>query len=138
MLMGLFLNVKNGVISIVAYLILGAIGLPVFASGMSGLGVLFGPTGGFLFSFIIAVIFVSIMKNVNFINNEIVRIVIILLLANVIIYFIGWTWFAIYTNTTLQRTLGIMSIYILGDLIKIVMVTYAYLNIRSYVTYERT
>lgn len=34
-------------ITVAAYVLLGAIGLPVFPGGMGGLGRLFGPTGGF-------------------------------------------------------------------------------------------
>ena len=36
------------------YIILGVIGLPVFAGGKAGLGVLFGPTGGYLIGFVAA------------------------------------------------------------------------------------
>jgi len=39
-------------LSQVVYIILGAIGLPVFAGGKAGLGVLFGPTGGYLIGFV--------------------------------------------------------------------------------------
>jgi biotin transport system substrate-specific component len=39
-------------VSMGVYVLLGAIGLPVFAGGTGGIGVLFGPTGGFLFGFI--------------------------------------------------------------------------------------
>ncbi len=35
------------------YLLAGAIGLPVFSAGQGGLGVLLGPTGGFLFGFLV-------------------------------------------------------------------------------------
>lgn len=34
------------------YVLLGAAGAPVFAGGRAGLGILFGPTGGFLFGFV--------------------------------------------------------------------------------------
>ncbi len=43
---------KVGTWSLVIYLLLGLIGLPVFAGASSGLGVLFGPTGGFLIGFL--------------------------------------------------------------------------------------
>lgn len=39
--------------SIVIYLLLGVMGLPVFAGAHGGLSVLFGPTGGYLFGFIL-------------------------------------------------------------------------------------
>lgn len=46
------LGAKYGTLSVFIYLMMGAIGLPVFAQMSGGLGILFGPTGGFLFSFV--------------------------------------------------------------------------------------
>lgn len=46
------LGARIGTASILLYLLLGLIGLPVFAGGSAGVGVLFGPTGGFLIGFI--------------------------------------------------------------------------------------
>lgn len=45
------------------YLLLGAIGLPVFSNGTSGLTVLFGPTGGYLFGFLFATIVIGFIKD---------------------------------------------------------------------------
>ncbi|MFD2130194.1 biotin transporter BioY [Pseudogracilibacillus auburnensis] len=46
------LGSRYGTLSSILYLIIGAIGVPVFAQMTSGLGVIFGPTGGFLIGFI--------------------------------------------------------------------------------------
>lgn len=46
------LGAKYGTITVLVYLMMGAIGLPVYQQMTGGLGILFGPTGGFLFSFI--------------------------------------------------------------------------------------
>ena len=51
-LCGSVLGVRKGVASVGVYLLLGAIGVPVFASFRGGLGILFGITGGFLFGFL--------------------------------------------------------------------------------------
>ncbi len=48
---GMILGPRLGALSVTAYLLLGLIA-PVYAGGTSGLGVLFGPTGGFLIGFI--------------------------------------------------------------------------------------
>lgn len=44
---------KTGTNAILIYLLLGLIGLPVFAGMSSGFSVLFGPTGGYLIGFIV-------------------------------------------------------------------------------------
>lgn len=46
------LGSRYGTYSAVLYMIIGAIGVPVFAQMTSGLGILLGPTGGFIISFI--------------------------------------------------------------------------------------
>ena len=46
------LGMKSGTISFIIYLLLGAIGVPVFSSFRGGLQVLAGPTGGYLIGFI--------------------------------------------------------------------------------------
>ena len=45
------LGTKRSLLSILIYLLLGAIGLPVFAGFSGGLGILFGTTGGYLIGF---------------------------------------------------------------------------------------
>ncbi|MCL2563865.1 MAG: biotin transporter BioY [Oscillospiraceae bacterium] len=45
------LGAKRGAIAVLAYVLLGAIGLPIFSNFRGGLGMLIGPTGGFIFAF---------------------------------------------------------------------------------------
>jgi biotin transport system substrate-specific component len=54
LLAGSMLKSKWGGLSIIVYTMLGIAGLPVFAGGSSGIGVLFGPTGGYVIGFILA------------------------------------------------------------------------------------
>lgn len=46
------LGSRYGTLSILVYLALGAVGVPVFAEMKSGISVLFGPTGGYLVGFV--------------------------------------------------------------------------------------
>lgn len=46
------LGSRYGTLSVLVYILMGAVGLPVYAQMSGGLGILFGPTGGFLFAFI--------------------------------------------------------------------------------------
>lgn len=47
-LAGLYLGPGPGMSAVALYILAGGIGVPVFAGGKAGLGVLFGPTGGIL------------------------------------------------------------------------------------------
>ena len=53
-LAGLVLGPVWGTVSMLLYLTAGAIGIPVFAGWEAGLGTLFGPTGGYLWSYPVA------------------------------------------------------------------------------------
>ena len=53
-LAGGILGRKYGTISIAVYVLLGAVGVPVFAGLRGGLGVLAGPTGGYIIGYIVA------------------------------------------------------------------------------------
>ena len=46
------LGLKHGTYAVLLYILLGAIGLPVFQGFTGGLGILFGPTGGYIIGFI--------------------------------------------------------------------------------------
>lgn len=52
--LGLLLGRKRGAAAVLGYLFQGAVGLPVFASGHSGLLYLLGPTGGYLIGWVAA------------------------------------------------------------------------------------
>jgi biotin transport system substrate-specific component len=54
LLAGSILKSKWGSLSMIVYTLLGIAGLPVFAGGSSGIGVLLGPTGGYIIGFILA------------------------------------------------------------------------------------
>jgi biotin transport system substrate-specific component len=51
---------RYAVIPVSLYVLFGAIGLPVFHNGIAGIGVLLGPTGGYLIGFIPAALIVGI------------------------------------------------------------------------------
>ena len=61
-IIGLIMTPWNAAKTVMIYLIMGIIGLPVFSAGTSGPIKLFGPTGGFYFGFLAAVTVISLLK----------------------------------------------------------------------------
>lgn len=61
-LAGLLLTAPWATAAMAVYLLLGAAGLPVFAGAKGGLGVLAGPTGGYLVGFLLAALVSSLVR----------------------------------------------------------------------------
>ena len=70
-LVGSLLGKRLGALSIILYLVEGSLGLPVFANMQAGPHILIGPTGGYLFSFIIAAFLIGYFKEKGFMLSPI-------------------------------------------------------------------
>lgn len=91
---GMGLGWRMGCASVLLYLAQGALGLPVFAgTPEKGIGLMYmmGPTGGYLFGFILAVIFVGWMAERGW-DRNFMKTWAILMGANVLIYISGVAW----------------------------------------------
>ncbi len=108
-LAAVIMGTKKGTISSVIYIILGAVGAPVFAGMVGGLEVLFGKTGGFIISFpLLALlsgygyslgrkIMVKTDRKVLFYSVLVVG----LILGAAINYLIGTIWFSLMTGSSI-------------------------------------
>ena len=65
LLSGAFLGKRNGFLSMSLYLLLGIVGVPVFAGGGFGPHILLGPTGGYLLAFPFAALTVGYLISVR-------------------------------------------------------------------------
>jgi biotin transport system substrate-specific component len=118
MVTGLFLGFKWGVTSVALYLSLGALGLPVFASGTSGLAVLFGPTGGYLFGYLLLVASVGFIASKG--KQSIIKDLIALATGNILLYAIGVPWLKAVMNLGWAGALAAgLTPFIPGIIIKI-------------------
>ena len=111
---GLILGSKCGFISTLIYLILGAIGMPVFANFAGGISVLFGPTGGFLLGYPLMAFIIGYAKekfNSNFITS-----------ISMIVYTLGTIMFSFITgNTILQSLIYCVVPFIAVDILKLIL-----------------
>ena len=119
----LILGGKRGTIATIVYVLMGAIGIPVFAGFTGGLAILLGNTGGYIIGFIfIALIYTAAVK----IFGEKKGVKIIALIAGLIVcYAFGTAWFMyIYLKNTGEVALYTVLTwcvlpYIVPDLVKI-------------------
>jgi biotin transport system substrate-specific component len=104
-LTGMVLGARLGALSVMAYLVLGLVA-PVYAGGTSGLGVLVGPTGGYLWGFILAAVTAGLVARHG--DRSMARLTVAGLSGLVPIYAIGTLWLA------LQLGIGIEAAVLTG------------------------
>ena len=110
---------KCGFISVLIYLLIGSIGLPVFAGFSGGLGVLLGPTGGFLIGFPLIALVPGYIKEKS---NSNVALTIALILGLFLDYVVGTLYFANLTGSTIKDSLLMcVAPFIVIDFIKLAL-----------------
>jgi len=124
LLAGMTLGSVSGSVSQVIYILLGVIGLPVFAGFKSGIGILFGPTGGFLFGFIISAYIIGKITEGKAEKN-IFYYLLAGFLGTVIIYFIGVSQLSLVTGIGIKKAVLIGALpFLPGDILKIIAASF--------------
>ncbi len=113
-----------GASSQIIYVLLGVIGLPVFAGFKAGIGILFGPTGGFLFGFIISAYIIGKIIELKKEKN-IFYYLLAGLIGTLIIYIIGVTQLSLVTDMGIKKALMVgMLPFLPGDILKIIAASF--------------
>ena len=82
---------KRGTMSIIVYIILGAIGIPVFAGFNSGAGTLLGPSGGYILGFILCA--ATMWGITSLLGDKTLVLILAMVLGLVLCYSFGTAWF---------------------------------------------
>ena len=114
----IILGLKEGTISVALYILLGLVGLPVFAGYTGGIAKLIGPTGGYIIGYIPLAIIAGLF--IHFFKRKLWAIVTGMILAVIVCYAFGTAWLAISAHLTFQAALmaGVIP-YIPFDLAKL-------------------
>lgn len=114
------LEMKNGTISFIIYLLLGAIGVPVFSSFRGGLQVLAGPTGGYLIGFIFLALIMGFA--LDHFDRKLVPTIIGMIIGMAVCYAFGTVWLAKLLSLSFKEGLmmGVIP-YLAGDAAKIII-----------------
>jgi len=116
---GVVLGAKKGTIAAGIYVLLGAIGLPVFAGFSGGFQVLFGPTGGYIFSYPFVAFIVGFCAD----KGRKIRLAIGLAIGTVITMSMGLVQFSVVMGLGLRAAFFIaVAPFILLEMLKMVMV----------------
>ena len=115
---GAVLGSRRGALALLLYLTEGALGLPVFAGGASGVGYMLGPTGGYLVGFVVAAGVVGWLAQLGW-DRRLVWTAVAMVIGNVIIYACGVAWLAVFLGDLWGALVKGMLLFVVGDLIKI-------------------
>lgn len=131
---GVFLSVallggRRGVLAVTVYIMLGAVGLPVFSGFRGGLGVLFSATGGYIMGFLIAALIMwGLERRTSLLAS--------MLAGQLMCYAFGTAWFVlVYTSG--GRTMSFLSAlmccvvpFVVPDAVKIALALALSLRLR--------
>jgi biotin transport system substrate-specific component len=128
-LAGLLLEWRMAGLAMGLYLLLGVLGLPVFAGGGAGIGVLLGPTGGFLWGFVAAAVLVSVTSTrarreagVASRGRTIARCAMACVIGSATFFTCGAAWGKFSTQLPWEKVLaGWILPFLPGDVIKITL-----------------
>lgn len=111
---------KEATTSVLIYLLLGAIGLPVFSGSSAGFSVLFGTTAGFLWAFLLYGLITSLLVDMH---SSILAIFLANCLGIAIVLLGGAIYFKFFTQTPWDKTFALAVIpFIFSGVLKIVIV----------------
>ena len=118
------LGMKLGTLSCLIYLLLGLVGIPVFAGGSAGAAKLFGPTGGYLIGYLFLALIAGAFVG-RFAENKWKNIAFAalgMILGTIVLYALGTAWLAYSAGMDFQAALwaGVIP-FIPGDLVKMVI-----------------
>lgn len=121
---GLLLGPLWGAFAMLLYVLVGVAGAPVFSNFGAGIGVIIGPTGGFLLSYPFAAFLIGYLAHRSLSGKSVeelvtVPVIVGLLVGQVPIYALGTTWFASQQGLSIAEGAAVMWPFFVGDLLKV-------------------
>lgn len=121
LLAGALLGSRLGAITMIAYLVEGASGLPFFSGGHAGLLHLMGPSGGYLIAFPAAAFITGAFAEHGW-DRKFLTAAAAMAIGSLVIMLSGWMWFSLVMRTSPVITLFATVVkFIPGDIIKVAL-----------------
>lgn len=123
LLMAVFLGPKRAALAVLGFLAQGFVGLPVFAHGVSGLGALVGPNGGYLVGYLAAAVVTGYLAKRHLSFS--------LFAGTAVIYLFGAGYLATFMGFSNAILLGVVP-FLVGDAVKIALNWKIVRSVREY------
>jgi biotin transport system substrate-specific component len=122
MLAGIVLGPRKGVLAVLLFVFIVALGMPLLAGGRGGLGVFFGPTGGFLLGWIPGAWIVGLTMQKLPIANTFAKPLAAALLGGIVaVYAAGIPWLAFVAGMKLKAATYAVLAFVPGDVLKAIL-----------------
>ena len=124
MLCGTILGSKKGGLAALLFIVLTLVGLPLLAGGRGGVGLLAGPSAGFIIGFPLAAYVTGwLMEKTKSVNIQISVSLSTIVGGIVILYIPGLIGMMINAGMSLNAAVVAVSIYLPGDILKVILAT---------------
>jgi biotin transport system substrate-specific component len=117
LLVGALYGARLGAITVVAWLLEGALGLPVLAGGAAGVAHFVGKTGGYLFAFPIAAALTGWLVERGWNGNRVMLAFAAMIIGHVVCLAFGAAWLAVLIGGKLAFWYGVVP-FIVGTVLK--------------------
>jgi biotin transport system substrate-specific component len=105
----------------IVYVLLGLIGLPVFAQGQSGLGALFGPAGGYLIGFIVGAAVIGLLVRMKK-KPGFLWLCLAMAIGELVVYGFGVAQLSFVAGMSLEEAIILGALpFVPGDILKIIV-----------------
>ncbi|MFD1713532.1 biotin transporter BioY [Amnibacterium flavum] len=121
LLVGGSLGALRGSLSMVLYLLVGALGAPIYSDAASGWAVLGGPTGGYIVGFILAAALTGWLAERKW-DRRFLGGMVSYLAGSAVVFAVGLPWLGFSLGLTVEQTLAAgLFPFIIGGIIKAVI-----------------
>lgn len=123
LLVGAFLGRKLGALALIQYLLIGAIGFPVFANGNGGIAALMSPSAGYLYGYVLSAYIAGFAAERGY-DRKLLTGVIAFAIAHQVLFIFGVVYLAFYFQTSLMDAIKVGYLPFVGiDFLKFVLAT---------------
>lgn len=130
-LAAIVLGKKYGTLAVVIYILLGAVGLPVFSGFSGGFQKIVSATGGYIIGYIPCAFIVGAMCEYG--ENKKIYGILGVILGTAVLYIIGTYWFMFVSGKELAYALGACILpFIPGDIIKLIVAVVVGYKLKGY------
>lgn len=130
-LAGSIIGARRGGLSMLLFVVLVAVGLPVLAGGRGGLGVILGPTGGFILAYPLGAFVAGLLTERMWHRYTLWRAILCNFTgAALVLYVIGIPWMSVVSGMPLGKTFVVSAVFLPGDTLKVVLASLAAVAVR--------